>query len=207
MRLATCFVLLILIPAPGYSQNTFDDPEAAVKDRFWGQLYANGGETFFCQTPFTSKGFLLSEGYIYPLIHIRNALQCGTSSQCEENQSYRRMAADLHNMVPVQSRIEMRRRSAKYARLGPGASENVCGIRESTQFIEPPDRVKGDIARTVAYMVSTYGLPWIGVSSTFKLWNDQDSPDDSEITRHRRIVNIQGNENPFVTDPASLAGL
>ncbi|MCK7546902.1 endonuclease [Marinobacter koreensis] len=183
-------------------QNTrFSDPNAVIKDQFWGNLYAEGGHSFFCDTPFTSKGFTLTDGYVYPLADIRSALNCGTSRQCEQDNRYRQIASDLHNMVPVRSRIEMQRRNIRYDDVGNVAQPDDCGIRASAQFFEPPKRVKGDVARTVAYMVDTYGLPWLGAPPVFKDWNRIDPPDDTELTRHRRIAEIQGNENPFVTDP------
>ncbi|MDI9244895.1 endonuclease [Marinobacter sp. CHS3-4] len=185
-------------------QNTrFSDPETVIKDEFWGNLYADGGTSFFCQEPFTSKGFLLTDGYIYPLAQVRRALDCGTSQQCKQNDRYRQIASDLHNIVPVSSRIEMSRRNALYENLGStGGEPDDCGIRESAQFFEPPGIVKGDIARTVAYMVSTYNLPWAGANRVFVGWNQMDPPDDSELTRHRQVAEIQGNENPFVLDPS-----
>lgn len=201
--------LLLLISATAViGQNTrFSDPDTVIKSEFWGKLYAEGGQSFFCNTPFTSKGFLLTDGYIYPLADIRSALACGTSRQCEQDNRYRQIASDLHNMVPVRSRIEMQRRNTRYDDVGKVAKADECGIRVSTQFFEPPERVKGDVARTVAYMVSTYDLPWLGATSVFKGWNRLDPPDDTELTRHRRIVEIQGNENPFVNDPELLGQL
>lgn len=179
----------------------FSDPETVISDHFWGDLYANGGNSFFCDTPFTSKGFLLTDGYIYPLADVRSALECGTSRECEQDNRYRQIASDMHNMVPVRSRTEMGRRNVRYEELGSTVAEDECGIRESAQFFEPPARVKGDVARTVAYMVDTYKLPWLGAASVFKRWNRLDPPDDGERSRHRRVAEIQGNENLYVTNP------
>lgn len=201
-------LFLLSLPLAGSGQNSrFTDQEAVVKNEFWGNLYAKGGNTFFCDTPFTTKGFLLTDGYIYPLSHIRNALKCGTPSECRKDQRYRQISADLHNMVPVSSRIELRRRNAQYEELSDSAPAYDCGIRESAQFIEPPEKVKGDVARAVAYMVESYSLPWVGAVSVFKAWNEQDPPDDLELTRHNRIAEIQGNENPFIRDPGRFGQL
>ena len=198
----------LLIPSLVISQNTrFSDPDTVVNNEFWGKLYAQGGNSFFCDTPFERKGFVLTEGYVYPLAEVRNALGCGTSSQCDDNDRYRQIASDLHNMVPVRSRIEMSRRNAIYEELGDTSSPDECGIRESAQFFEPPQRVKGDIARTVACMVDTYDLPWAGASRVFKSWNQIDPPDDRELVRHRQVADIQGNENPFVLDPVRIENL
>ena len=185
----------------------FSDPETVISEHFWGNLYANGGNSFFCDTPFTSKGFVLTDGYVYPLADVRSALNCGTSRQCEQDNRYRQIASDMHNMVPVRSRTEMGRRNVRYEDLGPAIKADECGIRQSAQFFEPPARVKGDVARTVAYMVDTYKLPWLGAATVFKGWNQLDPPDDGELTRHRRVAEIQGNENPFVTDPERLERL
>lgn len=211
MKTLTVFLLtlsVLLVSSLVNSQNTrFSDPATVVQNEFWGKLYAQGGVSFFCETPFTNKGFLLTDGYIYPLAKVRSALECGTSSQCADNDRYRQIASDLHNIVPVRSRTEMRRRNALYEELGSVIEPNECGIRESTQFFEPPEKVKGDVARTVAYMVDTYDLPWAGATTVFKNWNRVDPPDDWELTRHRQIAEIQGNENPFVLDPGRLENL
>jgi deoxyribonuclease I len=199
---------LLLTTTLVIGQNTrFSNPETVVSEHFWGNLYANGGKSFFCDTTFTTKGFVLTDGYVYPLADVRSALDCGTSRQCEQDNRYRQIASDMHNMIPVRSRTEMGRRNARYEDLGPSVSGDECGIRQSAQFFEPPVRVKGDVARTVAYMVDTYNLPWLGSSAVFKGWNRLDPPDDGELTRHRRIAEIQGNDNPFVTNPETMERL
>jgi deoxyribonuclease-1 len=204
------FALPVLaLPMMVTGQNTrFSDPDTVIKDQFWGNLYADGGTSFFCAQPFSSRGFLLTDGYIYPLSQVRSALDCGTSQQCSENDRYRQIASDLHNIVPVKSRIEMSRRNSRYEELGStGGAPDECGIRESSQFFEPPGTVKGDVARTVAYMVSTYNLPWAGASRVFAGWNQMDPPDDRELTRHQLVTDIQGNSNPFVLDPSLIEQL
>ena len=206
ITISTLFLLITAGTVIG--QNTrFSDPATVIRDQFWGKLYADGGRSFLCDAPFTHKGFIMTDGYVYPLADIRTALDCGTSRQCEKDDRYRQIASDLHNMVPVRSRIEMQRRSVRYDNVGNTVQPDECGIRVSAQFFEPPERVKGDVARTVAYMVDTYGLPWLGASAILKQWNRLDPPDDSELTRHRRIAEIQGNENPFVTHPERMETL
>ncbi|MEQ5834594.1 endonuclease [Marinobacter sp. NFXS9] len=195
----------LVLSGQASSQTTFSDPDAVANDIFWNKLYQDGGKTFFCQKPFNGKSFLLSAGYIYPLSHVRNALHCGSPSQCErESDVYRYIASDLHNMIPVETQVEMRRRSAKYAQLGERVDVNECGIRESLQNIEPPDAIKGDVARGVAYMVKTYDLPLITSPQVLASWNAGDPPDDQELARNRRISDIQGSDNPFISQPDLL---
>lgn len=200
---------VLILPTLVTGQNTrFSDPDTVIKDQFWGNLYKDGGTSFFCAEPFNRKGFLLTDGYVYPLTQVRQALECGTTSQCSRNERYRQIVSDLHNIVPVKSRIEMSRRHSQYENLAStGTQADDCGIRQSAQFFEPPAIVKGDVARTVAYMVSTYDLPWAGASRVFVSWNQLDPPDDQELTRHRLVSEIQGNENPFVLDPSLVEQL
>ncbi len=201
-------LLLLLVTTASTGQNTrFSDPETVIRDQFWGNLYAQGGKSFFCDKAFTKKGFLLTDGYVYPLADIRSALSCGTSRECKQDNRYRQIASDLHNMIPVRNRTEMKRRNVRYENLGETIREDDCGMRESAGFFEPPERIKGDVARTVAYMVDTYDLPWLGSTAVFKGWNREDPPDDTELTRHQRIAEIQGNENPFVVHPEKMEQL
>jgi len=200
---------VLILPTLVTGQNTrFTDSDTVINEHFWGDLHSEGGSSFFCAEPFTSKGFLLTDGYIYPLSQVRSALDCGTRSQCNSNDQYRQISSDLHNIVPVSSRIEMSRRNSRYEDLGStGGAPDDCGIRQSAQFFEPPGRLKGDIARTVAYMVSTYGLPWAGAHRIFIGWNQIDPPDDQELTRHRLISDIQGNDNRFILNPSLVGAL
>jgi len=200
--------VLLLTATFVIGQNTrFSDPKTVIEEQFWGNLYADGGKSFFCDEQFSTKGFMLTQGYIYPLADIRNALSCGTTRQCEQDNRYRQIASDLHNMVPVRNRTELRRRNARYEELGALIKEDDCGIRESSVFFEPPPKVKGDVARSMGYMVGTYGLPWLGSAQVFQGWNRADPPDDRELSRHKRIAEIQGNENPYITDPSRMERL
>ena len=149
----------------------------------------------------------MAAGTVYPLGEVRQGLDCGTPSQCLDSNEYRQISSDLHNMVPVSTRVEMKRRNARFSDLHTVQSRGECDMKASAQFVEPPEHVKGDVARTVAYMVSTYNLPWAGPAETFRNWNQMDPPDDGELARHNRIAEIQGNGNPFVTDPDRMERL
>ncbi|MCH8498065.1 MAG: endonuclease [Marinobacter sp.] len=187
------------------AQTPFTDPSAVLAEHFWGDLYAEGGQTFFCNTSFSSRGLGITEGYIYPLSFVRSALRCGSARQCErESEAYRRIASDLHNLVPVQSVIELRRRNARYELLGEGVPANECGIREAGQTMEPPDHTKGRIARALAYMVTTYELPMIMPGALMRGWSEAFPPSDEERILNRAIIDIQGNGNPYIVTPSLM---
>lgn len=208
-RLVATFVTFCLT-APVFGQQgqtTFSDPEKTAHEVFWKQLYKDGGKTFFCEKSFSKKGFLITQGYIYPLAQIRSTLKCGTLSQCENDESYRYIASDLHNMIPVQSSIELWRRSAKYGQLSESQPTEKCGIRATLREIEPPDPIKGDVARAVAYMAQTYQLPLLAAPQILIQWSNDDPPDDHELSLNTLIESLQGNGNPFVSDPTQITSI
>jgi len=99
--------------------------------------------------------------------------------------------------------------------------------KETNNTFEPPDVVKGAVARMIFYMavryngdsnsngltlnvVDTVGTPYgsdtkdngaIGKLSTLKAWNAQFPPSDEEYNRNNLIYDIQGNRNPFIDHP------
>ncbi|MAA66076.1 MAG: endonuclease I [Alteromonadaceae bacterium] len=207
LKSCSSFLIAFCLAGTAYGQDgqtTFSDPEKTVQDVFWKQLYAEGGKTFFCGKAFSNKGFLITQGYIYPLAHIRSTLKCGTLSQCEKDEHYRYIASDLHNMIPVQSSVELWRRNASYAQLTENQPTEKCDIRATLREIEPPNAVKGDVARAVAYMAKTYHLPLTTAPQILIQWSNDDPPDDHELQINTLIENLQGNSNPFVTDPAQI---
>lgn len=174
----------------------------------WHQLYAEGGKTFYCQVKFHRHTVFLTESYIYPLSLVRASLHCNSNRQCEKQSAvYRRVEHDLNNIVPVQTRFELKQRNAHYAELSPKAPMDRCGVRSEGQLMDPPDRIKGNIARIIAYMHRTYGLPLIAPAKLLQAWNKLDPPDADELARNQRIVSIGGQANPFVQDPALMQAL
>ena len=197
------FITLILLGSSvALSQDRFFDPKATLKEHFWGDLYDNGGRTFFCDKPFEKKSILVTDSYIYATVWMRDYLECGTPWQCRsDNRDYQRMASDLHNIYPEESRFEIERGAAKFEDLNPKTPEEGCGYKRAFGVIEPPDRIKGDIARALLYMHATYQLPLYGDLNQLKRWNRLDPPSISEMDRNLRIADIQGNENTFITYP------
>ena len=134
---------------------------------------------------------------------------------------YKRQDArrDLHNIVPADRSVNSSRGN-KYFDDG-GIPHNECGGCLSDQNSwEPPDLVKGDIARIVFYMdlrydgndftgtpdlVATDGLSdnkrYMAGLSTLLKWHCRDPVDDMERRRNNIVFNYQGNRNPFVDHP------
>lgn len=199
-----CATLLVTVfgSFSGMLQAEAPDPSKVIKNDFWGTLYKNGGETFFCKKKFKSESPLLSVSYIYSSSWIREHLDCGTNRQCKrESQDYRKIISDLHNMVPADSYFEFKHEQSIFGILDKSVPIKECGTREKLHLLEPSDDIKGDIARILIYMHTTYKLPLIGRLSDLILWNQIDPPSEAEIARDAAIKEIQGNGNPFVANP------
>jgi len=93
---------------------------------------------------------------------------------------------------------------------------NGC-LKDSDSF-EPPNGVKGDVARILLYMSTRYEAgdkvdlelndkvnngtaPYHGKLSVLLQWHKQDPVDEYEKRRNERIYEIQGNRNPFIDHP------
>jgi deoxyribonuclease I len=123
---------------------------------------------------------------------------------------FRRMEADLYNLVPAIGEINARRQNYSMAML-PGEARDFgrCDVEIANRKIEPRPEIRGDIARIYFYMDAAY--PGHGVISRknralFSAWDKADPVDAAECQRARRIANAQGNTNPFVDQPCQRAG-
>lgn len=199
----TMLLSSLLVSAQVYSADT-EDPKTYLKENFWGNLYKEGGITFYCKAPFKGKSILIDEAYIYSDGWIRDELNCGSPRQCRQNdENYRKMVTDMHNIYPAQSRFELKRKNAKFESIGDAVATGECGIKRSFNIIDPADDIKGDIARAIFYMHKTYKLPIVGSLEQLKRWHHNDPVSTDEAERNRRISEIQGNGNVFITTPSA----
>lgn len=210
MSLRTLIILSLCLYTMGSTaaQDVFKDPKATLKQEFWGKLYANGGKTLYCEKDFKSKNVLITETYVYSTLWMRDYLDCGTARRClKQHPEYGRMASDLHNIYPGEARVELDRRSSKFEDLDHTLDSDDCGNKLAYGVMEPKDDVKGDIARSILYMHVTYDLPIVGDMDQLKRWNLLDPPSPDEISRNDQIQTLQGNGNPFITNPSKARTL
>jgi len=198
LTLQSYFLSILFV---SFSSLSFAASKDVIDRDFWGMLYKNGGETFYCNKPFKKKGPLISESYIYSSTWIREYLDCGTKRQCKKNNpDYNKIISDLHNIVPSDAYFEFKRKNSMYGTLDKTVEPNECGIRKKHHILEPADHLKGDIARILMYMHTRYHLPLNTSLSLLKFWNDNDMPDSKEKKRNKAIKAIQGNGNPYIED-------
>jgi len=125
---------------------------------------------------------------------------------------------DLHHLKPVDRTVNSSRGNKDFDDGGEPHHEAVGSSADPDSF-EPRNAVKGDIARILFYMDVRYeGLPdgndlelvdrttdgehtTLGRLCTLLRWHDLDPVDAFERRRHERIIELQGNRNPFIDDP------
>lgn len=135
------------------------------------------------------------------------------------------MKSDLFNIRPTHGSANSARGNSPYAEVadenaqwyGTDAAGNYVtqgniptdaenwSERSGDQW-EPQESVKGDIARKVFYFYTMYptqagAMSLLGDPEMFRSWHLNDPVDDFESTRNQRVMEVQGNFNPFISHP------
>ncbi len=132
---------------------------------------------------------------------------------------------DLHHLVPTDQTVNSSRGN-KYFDTGLEAHHECAQCWTSTEAWEPPDEVKGDIARMMFYIDVRYeGLLGddvgdlalgetpdtsnnvYGKLSTLLRWHCTDPVSEDEVRRHQTAASIQGNRNVFVDSPELVSSI
>ncbi len=127
---------------------------------------------------------------------------------------------DAHHLRPTDKSVNADRGNKDFA--NGGSSHNECiGCKSTSITWEPPDSVKGDVARMMFYMVVRYegedqsstpdlelverstfvGSPRFGKLCDLYGWHKQDQVSDWEKNRNSVVYSWQGNRNPFIDHP------
>ena len=124
---------------------------------------------------------------------------------------------DLHHIKPADVTMNRARGNLDFDNGGSAVREAPLCKKDEDSW-EPPDVVKGDIARMLFYMdvryeggdrqidlelVDSTGTSGsqLGKLSTLKQWHKDDPVSDFEIARNNKIQKLQGNRNPFIDYP------
>ena len=132
---------------------------------------------------------------------------------------------DLHNLVPSDRTVNSSRGN-KYFDFGNKVHHECTLCWTTTEAWEPPDEVKGDIARMMFYVdvryeglfddavgdLSLADMPTtsnktFGKLSTLLEWHCSDPVSEDEVRRHQTIAIIQGNRNAFVDSPELVSAI
>ncbi len=185
-----------------FSMTCQADYKQIAEEDFWTKVYPNGGFSFYCNEAFKKKTPLLTVSHIYPTAFITKELGCRSERSClRSNPEYETIISDMHNMVAVNSFYLFKLKDSVFGNLEDSNEANECGIKKRYNIVEPPDRIKGDIARIHFYIHKQYNLPLNNSFSFMKAWDKKDPPSKEEIEKNERIQKTQGNSNPFISDP------
>ncbi len=120
------------------------------------------------------------------------------------------MRSDMHHLRPTFTKPNNVRGSFSFGEVENYVYSVNSGAKFDGQYFEPPDSVKGDVARAILYFVvryydkkikpSNYNDFFLSKVETFLKWNRMDQPDSYEKTRNDRVYAAQGNRNPFIDD-------
>ncbi len=134
--------------------------------------------------------------------HQRQCWQQGGRKACKKDPVFAKMEADLHNLVPAIGELNGDRSNFKFTMIpGEPRAYGKCDfeVNFKSKSAEPPDNVRGDIARIYFYMRDQYQLSLSNQQSKLlQAWSNIDPVDAWEIERNKRIKSIQGDGNPYV---------
>ena len=129
----------------------------------------------------------------------------GRSCSQKVSQLFNIIESDLYNLVPVNGGLNQIR--SNYGLSNGDSNLKLCGASVSGGKFTPPERLKGDVARVYLYMNHAY--PGFGIinstnRSLIELWNQEDSISYEECARAQKVMKVQGNSNPFLSECSSF---
>lgn len=135
---------------------------------------------------------------------------------------------DCHHLHATEKWINAQRGNSFFGEVTSGSSDSYGNKWTSTLF-EPRDEVKGDVARSIFYMVVRYengdcscdldlelvtsntpsssNAKEMGNLLTLLKWHYQDPVSTEELNRNNIVYSIQGNKNPFIDHPEFVSYL
>ena len=143
--------------------------------------------------------------HVMPAHHFGHQRQCwqkGGRKACKKDPEYKKMEADLHNLVPAIGEVNGDRSNYKFGMLeGEKRAYGSCDIEINfkAKRVEPHPGIRGDIARIYFYMTDEYNLKTSRQQiQLFSAWSKYDPVDDWEREKNKKVKAIQGKGNPFI---------
>lgn len=128
--------------------------------------------------------------------------------QCcqKRSKAFRKMEADLHNLVPTIPDLNRARKNYVMTEIENDLKlDNTryqgcqLWIDDARQLFEPPNHTKGMVARIHLYITEKYRIPLTKQDKIrYQRWNEQYPPTMWEKKRNQWIKERQGDSNPYV---------
>lgn len=217
----TTLTVAAFAESPGWrrAKNVADDVIYQGKDKtfYCGCVYTSDGDN-------DGSGAVKHEacGYVPPITYASRSkrvdwehivpaslmparqLDCwvsGSREKCErEDPRAQGMLFDLHNLAPSIGQVNRLRRNDRYSEL-PNQQQNFgsCPAKDINGKFEPPDCLKGDVARVWFYMSVRHGVViHTAERAMFERWSENDPVSPWESKRESRVFNHTFVHNPFV---------
>lgn len=215
--------LFLALCACGYAkeQTLKQSPQRIQKQLL--QIYQQQRQTFLCATPFSTNGLTRDEGaqikampvvlpkeYAKDLLCYREKICIDKNGKaykglkcCETTDTlYQTMKKDLHNLVPEIASMIKKRGNKHFGQCEVQSDEiKECHLKldKKHKIIEPPEALRGMIARSYLYMAQTYPITLSTQDKALYLaWHQAFPPSAFEKERNERIKALQGNSNPYI---------
>ena len=126
------------------------------------------------------------------------------------NSEYRYMQADMFNLFPAIGAVNALRSNYNFTMLPAVKSDfGSCTMKIDSRKAEPPEIVRGQIARTYLYMDETYQRYNMSKSQRqlMSAWDKMYPEDAWECARAKKITRLQKSENNVVKSRCESAGI
>jgi deoxyribonuclease-1 len=122
---------------------------------------------------------------------------------------------DLHHLFPTDMRANSTRNNFPFANVNGKSTHSQCNdskignaIDSNIRSFEPPIEHKGNVARAIYYFSTRYKMNIEPSEAKYlKIWNEEDPVDEAERQRNDKIMQLQGNRNPFIDYPGLIGRL
>ncbi len=133
---------------------------------------------------------------------------------------------DVHHLRPCDATVNSSRSNKDFnnvAHIESNEEGEAPDTYTTSDFWEPSDEVKGDMARTMFYMAARYnstsldlelvdrisisGDPELGVLFTLLQWHESDPVSQEEIDRNNGVFGYQGYRYPFIDEPSLVSDI
>lgn len=147
------------------------------------------------------RGTRIEWEHVVPAARMVQALGCANREACRTNEAFVLAENDPYNLLPALGALNARRSNHAYAELpGEPRAYGRCDFELRGKRVEPPEDIKGDVARISLYFSQRHGLRFTDAElQQFQAWSAQDPV--SEAERYRAVwirEHITGWANPFV---------
>ena len=145
--------------------------------------------------------------HVMPAENFGRHLKCwieGGRKGCQKDTTFNKMEGDMHNLQPAIGEVNGDRSNYRYSQFTKKFSQyGQCKVAtdfKSRKF-QPREDSYGTIARTYLYMSYKYGINLSKQDRQLMVaWDKKNPPTFWECERNKIIKNLQGNDNPFISN-------